>query len=297
MLLAVSALLLAFAVGFLTYALWPRKRTDLTYVHGGDENPLAVLYTRSAHGWFERWNQRWEHTGGRAKTPKRVGQVMLAVAAVVFALVTVLSLNPVVAAVVTAAAVSIPWFILGAQSKKREQVITVQLVDFLDAVRSGLETGTPEVAIRQAATSVDAPLAHELSGLVSDLDARVNLSDALRNLAARNSSRAMAFTCATLDMAKQTGSTEINTNLSELAKLIRNNERTAEDIKNKTLILRVSAKLFVIVPALTMLFSVLGFGLEPWLTIPGLIGFCIIVVVSVGSTVGFRKLQQWQVGL
>lgn len=291
-----AVLFAATALAFVVYALWPRQRTQFSYTVG-DTNPATALYTRTARGWYAKWNQRWEFTGARATNPATVGRVMAAVIAAAFLLILLLTKSPVLAVMVAAGAGFAPWMFLGTQSDKREQVITSQLVDFLDSVRSGLETDTPEVAIRAAAGNAAAPLRHELAGLVSDLDARVNLSEALQNLARRNSSRAMAFTCATLDMAKRTGSSEITTNLTELAKLIRNNERTAADIKNKTLILRVSAKMFVVIPALSVAFSMLSFGLEPWLTPLGYIAMAVIAAVATGATFGFRKLQKWQVGV
>lgn len=288
--------LAAISVALLVYGLWPRNRA-YSYTVDNDHSAVQAFYTRAAKGWFAQWNQRWEYTGGRARNPKLVGAVMAGVAVVSLILTAALTRNPLLTVLIPAALVAGPWGLLGTQSKKREEVITSQLVDFLDAVRSSLETDTPEVAIRVAAASAPAPLNHELSQLVADLDARVNLSIALQNLANRNSSRSMAFACATLDMAKETGSAEIVTNLTELAKLIRNNERTAQDIRNKTLILRVSAKMFLVVPILTVGFSMLSFGVEPWSSTLGYIALAVIIGVAVGAWFGFRKLQQWQVGV
>ena len=288
--------LAAVAVALVVYAVWPRNRA-YSYTIENDHSAVQAFYTRAARGWFEKWNQRWEYTGGRARHPKLIGSIMAGVGIGSLLLVGVITKNPLLTILIPALLVGGPWGLLGTQSRKREEVITSQLVDFLDAVRSNLETDTPELAIRSAAASAPAPLNHELAQLVSDLDSRVNLSAALQNLANRNASRSMAFACATLDMAKQTGSQEIVTNLTELAKLIRNNERTAGDIRNKTLILRVSAKMFLVVPLLTVGFSMLSFGIEPWNSTLGYISLAIIIGVAVGAWFGFRKLQQWQVGV
>jgi Flp pilus assembly protein TadB len=293
---ALAVLLLAAALGLTVYALWPRQRSQFSF-SVDDANPARVLYARTAHGWNARWNQRWEYTGARAGNPSTVGRVMAAAIAAGFLAGAAATGSPILGLLLAAGTAAGPWVFLGSQSDKRERVITGQLVDFLDSVRASMETETPEAAIRTAAGNADAPLRHELAGLVSDLDARVNLSVALQSLARRNSSRAMAFTCATLDMAKRTGSSEIATNLTELAKLIRNNERTAQDIKNKTLILRVSAKMFAVVPALAVAFSMLSFGVEPWLTPLGYAAIAVIVAIATGAMVGFRRLQKWQVGV
>lgn len=294
--ISLAAAFFAVALGVAIYALWPKGSQGYIYSVGEDGNPLTTLYRRSANGWYERWSQRYSYTGGKPRGKHTIGNIVLVIAGVVFIAALILTRSAFISVIPTIAAVVMPWLFFGLQSRKREQVITTQLVDFLDTVRGALETHTLTDAVRIAATSVDAPLSHELSSVVADLDSRVDLSTALRNLAERNSSRVMAFTCATLDIANKTGSVEVNRNLAELSKLIRDNERTSQDIKNKTLILRVSAKMFIIIPTLGLLLSFAAFGVEPWITPLGFAGIAFIVIVGIGASVGFSKLQQWQVG-
>lgn len=292
--LAIGSLLAALAIGILVYALWPR-RTETVYSDDNSLDGITSYYQRTYRGWYARWDRQWAYTGGKKVGPRTVGNIMLGVVAGVFG-ISAFIVGPFIALVFAGAALALPWLILGLQKNKREQVITSQLVDFLDGVRSALETSTLNDAVRIAAKQVDAPLSHELQTLIDDLDVRVDLSTALRNLAERNPSRSMAFMCATLDIANQTGSSQISHSLGELSKLIRENERTAQDIKNKTLILRVSGKLFVIVPSIVLLFSFSSFGVEPWTQPLGIVALIFIIGVALGSYFGFSKLQKWQTG-
>ncbi len=285
-------LLVVVATATLVFTLVTALLAPKKSIYAKSEEPA---YRRLATGWFERWHQRWLYAGYEASA-KMPGWVMLGAIAgslVVFSIVS----SPLMGVAIAAAVAGSVWTFLGSRVRKRNEKITTQLEDFLDSVRGHLDgAGTIEQAIRQATKTTEAPLSNELRLLIIDLDARVTFEDALRRFAFRSPSRSAAFAAAMMDMAYTSGSQEIQTNLTELAKLINENAEMAGQIKGETMLLRVAGRMTMSLPWLIVIANLVMMNTVPaWTSTLGTFVLLGLVAATVGLWFWFRFLQRWAV--
>lgn len=290
------ALLATITVVALVWTFVPRKERE--YLYSDDsQSAAAAYYQRTANGWFEKWDLRFRQTGGVPKSSTSVGRMVLIVAAATAVLLTLLLRNPVPGVLLAVLVPTVWWGFLGSQVSKREKRITSQLVDFLDGIRQALSAGgSLEAAIKAATLNTEPPLRYELDRLVAEIDAHVPLKVALRAMARRNSSRAMAFACATLEISSTNGADTVRKSLYGISTMIRKNEKTLEEVQRRTMVTRIAAKAFLITPILLLLMSMLMFGVYPWTTPIG-IGILVFIFLSIAASQAvFTWLKRWQQG-
>lgn len=296
--LIVISLLVAVTVAGVVYVAFPQKNVEFLYGVTTADSRLRSLYRRSATGWFASWDLRYKHTGGSPKSNVSVGRLVLIVAGAGLLVGSLITRNPVGGLVLFAAVVGIWWSFLSMQVNKREKKITSQLVDFLDGVRQSLTAGgSLENAIKKSTVNVQPPLRYELDRLTADMDSHVPLALALRALARRNSSRAMAFTCATLEISSTNGAETIRKSLYGIATMIRKNEQAVDEVSRRTLITRVAGKAFIVVPPIALIGSMMFFGTEVWGNLFGIGVIIFIAIGIIGSQFIFSALKHWQEGV
>lgn len=258
------SLLIGVSAGAATYLAFFRKPVKTLY---GGLGPAEgdLLYRRYSHGWFQAWSDKFLRSGGELQNSWVPGTVMIVVPLLLGIAAAVVSGMILAMPIIAAMAVALPWLFLRGQGSKRAEAMDAQLITFLDTVSKGIEGGTITQAIREAAERVDPPLSHELKLMLNEVDAGRPLPEALRDLASRTSSRGLAVTCSTLDLAISTGAPTLTTNLAEITSIIVAMQGLERQVKARTIITMWTGRLTVGILALFTAGSLLV-ATEAWLT-------------------------------
>lgn len=275
---AAAALLVAALVGYVTYGLLRGPQTANRFVAASGE----PAYQRRAAGYTDYWFQAWQRSGG-GEVPHWVPAAVITAAPVLlFALITFITGNPLLGVLVGAAVPLVPWLLLRRQVAGRGKAIERQLPDFIDQVRVGMHGGALEPALRSAALGTSVPLSAEMALLLQDLDNRVPMRQALRNMAHRSATEAMTVVAATLEMFAETGTQNVQSILRELAAELTEMDRFNREVRASTVFLRIAQKLAVALPLAATVYT---FSSSPsaWFSLVGVIALVVIVAITGGT--------------
>lgn len=247
-----------------------RRLRNLSAGKGQDQKPYQQLRKKALQElpWTQRWLlqlpriqalDRLLQQSGTSWTLSRLFFIQILLFALTFLILSMVTRQDVwfISLSSLAMGVGIPWLLLSRKKRNRNRAILAQFPDGLDFLVRALRAGNPfTAALLAASRELPAPISEEFGIIFDEVNYGLDLEDALQNFAARVGGADVSYFVTAVLIQRKTGG-NLATIMTALSGMLRERQRTANEVQIQATEMRMSANVLIALPILVALFLLL----------------------------------------